>query len=230
MATTPTEVSAKIPPRVARVWFGSIAVIVAVSLIIQLTLIFASDQNGHYGTDGPDLTVAAKLVRFLSYFTIQSSIFVLFTSIALAVNVHRDGPVWRVMRLDAMLGIVLAGLVYETILAPLVHLTGWALAATIGFHYVAPWSILLGWLIFGPRARMSWATVGLAFIWPILWLTYTFVHGAITSWSPYPFLDATARGYPQALLNSGLAVIVTIGIVGILAVIDKWLPPFVRKQ
>lgn len=58
-----------------------------------------------------------------------------------------DGRVWRVVRLDSLLGIVITGLVFAIVLAPKVHLTGAALAATIGFHYVSPWATLAAWLL-----------------------------------------------------------------------------------
>ena len=73
---------------------------------------------------------------------------------------------------NALLGIIITGLVYETVLARLVDPQGWALVATIGFHYIAPWATLIGWLIFGPRPRIAWRTTLLAFIWPVLWLVY----------------------------------------------------------
>jgi hypothetical protein len=33
------------------------------------------------------------------------------------------------------------------------------------------------------------------FAWPLLWIVYTFAHGAATGWYPYPFLDAHTHGY-----------------------------------
>ena len=230
MITTPA-VEAPPTPRaatVARAWFGTIAVVVAISLAIQLTLLFTGGQDANSGASTGEIPVGARLERFFSYFTIQSNIFVLGTSIALMLNVYRDGPVWRVLRLDALLGIITTGLVYDTILAPLQHLTGWALVATIGFHYIAPWATLLGWLIFGPRPRMSWRTFAFAFIWPATWVVYTFVHGAISSWYPYPFLDVTTIGYPDALRNSGGVLVFAVILAAILTVIDRRLPALVR--
>lgn len=160
-ATTTTEDARA---RAARIWFGGIAVVVTIALVIQLVLIFTGGQDANSGSTGADESLATRLVRLFSFFTIQSNLFVLGTSIVLALNVRADGTVWRVLRFDALLGIIITGLVYETILAPLVHLTGWAFVATIGFHYIAPWTTLIGWLVFGPRPRMSWGTAASAFI------------------------------------------------------------------
>jgi hypothetical protein len=113
-------------------------------------------------------------------------LFVLVAAALLAWRPAMDGPVWRVVRLDALLGIFITGLVFAIVLAPMVHLTGGALVATIGFHYISPVMALLGWLLFGPRPRISWHTVAVAFVWPVLWLVYIFTQGAFTHWYPVP--------------------------------------------
>jgi hypothetical protein len=214
---------------IARWWFGGIAVVVAIALIIQLVLIFTGGQDANSGANetGP---VATRLVRLFSFFTIQSNLFVLGTSIALFLNIRRDGRVWRVLRMDALLGIIITGLVYETILAPLVHLEGWALVATIGFHYISPWATLIGWLVFGPRPRIGWGVMAAAFIWPLLWLVYTFVHGAVTGWYPYPFLDVNTIGFAASVRNSAVVLAIGIVIAAVLTLLDRRLPALVTDR
>ena len=207
--------------RAARIWFGGIAVVVGAALVIQLVLVFTGGQDVNSFQPTNDQSLGEKLVNLFSYFTIQSNLFVLGTSIALAVSIRRDGPVWRVLRLDAMLGIIITGLVYDFVLAGLVHPTGWALAATIGFHYISPWATLLGWLLFGPRPRMGWRTMAFAFIWPVAWLVYTFVRGALTGWYPYPFLDVDLIGFGDSVRNSAVILVIAIGIAALLTVLDK---------
>ena len=228
-ATTAISETTDVRVRVARWWYGGIAVVVAIALVIQLVLIFTGGQDANSGTNatGP---VGTRLVRLFSFFTIQSNLFVLGTSIALALNLFRDGKLWRVLRFDALLGIIITGLVYETILAPLVHLEGWALVATIGFHYISPWATLIGWLLFGPRPRATWATTALAFIWPVLWLVYTFVHGAITGWYPYPFLDVDTIGFVDSVRNSAVILAIGVVIAIVLTLLDHHLPSLVRDR
>jgi hypothetical protein len=215
--------------KVARWWFGGIAVVVAIALVTQLVLIFTGGQDANSGSNatGP---IGTRLVRLFSFFTIQSNLFVLGTSIALALSIHRDGKVWRVLRFDALLGIIITGLVYETILAPLVDPQGWALVATIGFHYIAPWATLVGWLVFGPRPWMGWRVMAAAFIWPLLWLVYTFVHGAVTGWYPYPFLDVDTIGFADSVRNSAVVLLIGIVIAAVLTLLDKHMPSLVRDR
>src|SRR5690606_32244206 len=77
-----------------------------------------------------------------------------------AADAHRDGPVWRVVRADALLGIVLTGLVHVVLLRPLLHLDGLSRVADSGLHLVVPALTVLGWLLFGPRPRLDARTVG----------------------------------------------------------------------
>ncbi|RFA13747.1 hypothetical protein B7R21_07885 [Subtercola boreus] len=212
----------------ARVVFGVIALVVAAALAIQLTLLFTGGQDANSGSTLGEIPVGTRLVRFFSYFTIQSNILVLITSTALFVSVGRDGAFWRVLRLDALLGIIITGLVYDIVLAPLQHLTGWAETATIGLHYISPWATLLAWFIFGPRPRISWRIFGFAFVWPILWLVYTFIHGAVSGWYPYPFLDVTTIGFPEALRNSAGVLVIAVVIAAVLTILDRRLPAAVH--
>ncbi|WIM99050.1 Pr6Pr family membrane protein [Actinoplanes oblitus] len=132
----------------------------------------------------------------------------------------RDGRVWRVIRLDALLGIVITGIVYATILAGQVELHGAAYLANLGFHYIAPWVALLGWLLFGPRPRIDARTLAWASLWPALWIGYTLAHGVVTDWYSYPFADVTDLGYVQVLINLAMAVLIAALLGTVLRVLD----------
>ncbi|MEV0796167.1 Pr6Pr family membrane protein [Kribbella sp. NPDC050281] len=136
----------------------------------------------------------------------------------------------RVVRLDSLLGIVITGLVFAIVLAPKIHLTGAALVATIGFHYISPWATLAAWLVLGPRPRMTWRTIPPAFIWPIAWLVYIFVQGAFTDWYPYPFLDVTDLGLATAFRNALLVVVLGILLSLGLKTLDTKLPTVGRAR
>lgn len=195
------------------------ALVVVAAFVVQLALLLGSGTDANTGDSQESVPVATRLVRLFSYFTIQSNLFVLAAAVTLALDPCRDGPVWRVLRLDALLGITVTGLVYWTLLAPVVDLHGAALAAGLGFHLVAPAGTLVAWAVFGPRPRVTWSTVRWAFLWPLAWIGWTFAHGALTRWYPYPFLDVTAIGYARALL--GVAVVLVLGVA--LLLLFRWL-------
>ncbi|MEV4277980.1 Pr6Pr family membrane protein [Actinoplanes xinjiangensis] len=204
----------------ARLWHGLLAVVVLGSLVTQIAL----TAQGSPGPDGVVQPVITRFVRLFSYFTIQSNILLLIVSVTLARNPDRDGPLWRVIRLDAVLGIIITGLVYATVLAGTSNPSGAGWWSNLGFHYVAPWWALLGWLLFGPRSRMDRRTLCWAVLWPVTWIGYTFAHGAATDWYPYPFTDVTKLGSPAVLINLTAVVVITLLFGAVLRLLDPRLP------
>jgi hypothetical protein len=76
----------------------------------------------------------------------------------------------------------------------------------------------VGWLLFGPRPRITGTVIVWAFVWPAAWLIYTFARGAVTGWYPYPFLDAAEIGYATALRNTFFV----LALAGIIAALLWW--------
>jgi len=204
---------------------GLLVAVIVACLAVQIGVILSGGVDANSGQAAEAVGTVERIRRLFSYFTIQSNILVLVSAASLVTRPDRDGPVWRVLRLDAVLGIVITGLVFALVLAPDIALSGLALWLTIGFHYFTPWVALGGWLLFGPRPRVTRSTVAWAFAWPVAWLVYTFVQGAITGWYPYPFLDVGEIGLPAALVSC--AVVLAVGLVLALALawLDRWLPP-----
>jgi len=205
--------------RTARIWSLFIVLDVAAALVLQFALNLS-------GSPIPGNTIApsgigTRLVQTLSFFTIQSNLLVLVVAFTLVVDPLRDGRFWRILRLDALLGITITGLVFDLVLIHYVHPTGWQLVATIGLHYIAPWATLPGWLLFGPWPRVDRRTVARAMLWPAAWIAYTFVHGAVTHWYPYPFLDVDEVGAASAALAT-FGVLALAGVLlAVFAAIDR---------
>jgi hypothetical protein len=204
----------------ARLWHGLLAVVVFASLVTQIAL----TARGTPGPDGVVEPAVTRVVRLFSYFTIQSNILLLIASATLALNPERDGRLWRVIRLDAVLGIVITGLVYATVLAGAANPSGAGWWSNLGFHYVAPWWALAGWLLFGPRSRVDRRTLWWAVAWPVAWIGYTFAHGAATDWYPYPFTRVTDLGYGAAVRNMAFVVLIAVLFGAILWGLDRRLP------
>ncbi len=208
--------------RLARVFWTLLALDVAFGLVINLILaIVQPSPAGEVGT---------SLIRFFSYFTEESNLFVLAAVAPLATDPQRDGPAWRILRVMSLLGITITGLVYGIVLAPTSHPHGVAAVANVLLHYVSPVMMIGGWLAFGPRPRVTASTLAAALLWPLLWIGYILAQGTATNWYPYNFLNVTLHGYATVALN--LAVILILGIV-ILALIrlgDRHLPVAPRRR
>lgn len=185
------------------------AVIVVASLVAQLALTI-SGTNVLIGEDGEPAPTAERVLRFFSYFTVQSNIVLAVGAVTLLLSPLRDGIGWRVLRLDGVLGITVTGLIFVTVLLPIVELEGLAAWTNAGMHYAAPLLGLGGWLLFGPRPRVDSVTLARAVIWPVAWIAYVLILGEITAWYPYPFVDVNEHGYMRVLLN--IVVVFALGL------------------
>lgn len=206
-----------------RLWFAVTAAVSLASLVVQLALVISGvdvlvDETGHAPATWQ------RVLRFFSYFTVQSNLLVIATSATLAVHPQRDGRVWRVLRLDALVGITVTLIVYHFLLAPILDLHGINAVTDVGFHYVTPILAIIGWLLFGPRRRITGGVLGAMLMWPVLWFGCTLAHGAIAGWYPYPFIDAATIGYPAALRNAGLITLLLLGISALFLLGDRLLP------
>jgi hypothetical protein len=208
-----------------RTWNLILALAVAATLIAQLVLLFVGGHDVNTAAAAAPAALPTRLLRFFSYFTVQSNLLVLAAAISLVIDPRRDGAAWRVLRLDALLGIAVTGVVSATLLAGLIHPVGIGVWINIGFHQFSPVWTLLGWLLLGPRPRIDLRTVGWAFAWPVAWLAYTMAHGALTGWYPYPFLNADKLGYGQVGITLLMILAAALGTAFLLRAIERWLPP-----
>ena len=191
------------PRRVSagQVWHGLVALLVIAALVTEVVL-----------TSQPSaVPLGTRYIRLISYFTIQSNVLIAIAAVGLALAPGRDGVLWRVVRLDGLVGISVTGVVYTTVLRTEEHLHGWAAATDAVLHYAVPLAAVIGWLAFGPRPRCDLRTVAWSLAWPLAWLSYTLLHGSVTRWYPYPFIDVTLHGYGMVLLNA-LAVAAALAV------------------
>ncbi|WP_106213632.1 Pr6Pr family membrane protein [Kineococcus rhizosphaerae] len=209
-------------PAVSRAWHAVLVLVVLASLVTQTVVLLGAGADVNSGESGTSRTTA--FVRFVSYFTVQSNLLVLAAAVSLVLDPVRDGRFWRVLRLDALLGITVTGLVFGAVLAPLLHPTGVAWWINAGFHYVSPVMAFLGWLVFGPRPRVDGRTLAWAFVWPLAWIAYTFVRGSVVDWYPYPFLDVDELGFWAALRNTGFVVVLSVLLLTAFRFADRRLP------
>lgn len=186
-----------------------VALVATVALILQTVLVITGSSVLAETAIPP---LGTRLWRLVSYFTIQSNFLVAVTAWQLWRDPLREGRWWRSVRLAALVGITLTGLVHFFLLRPLLHLEGLNYVADKLLHMVVPVLAVLTWALVGPRPRTTWRTAVEVLAWPVAWLGYVFVVGAATSWYPYPFLDPTQGGV-------GAVVVACIGITVLVVVI-----------
>ena len=175
-----------------------VALVATGSILFQLVLVVNGEAVLDQ-TSAPPL--AQRIGQFFSYFTIQSNLLVAVTAWLLSRDPARDGDGWRPVRVASVVGITVTGLVHFFLLRPLLDLEGANWAVDKLLHMVVPVLAVAAWVVAGPRPRVTWRDVGLALLWPVVWLVWTLVVGATTGWYPYPFLNSTKNGVGTVVVS-----------------------------
>lgn len=169
-------------------WFGVIA---------QLYLIITNRA----------VSVPGTLFRFFSYFTIDTNILIaLCLSFILLGNQSRLGKLFSNPSTITALTvyIIIVGLVYNTILRLTWNPQGLQMVVDEILHSVMPVFFILFWVIFTPTNELKWKNAFSWLIYPLVYMFYVIIHGAITNFYPYMFVDVTRHGYSKTLSNAGL--------------------------
>ena len=179
------------------------AVICWLALLLQLYLIIVNRVA----------SVPETIVRYFSFFTILTNIFVAvsFTQVFLK-GINEKGVFFvRPKTLTAIaVYITVVGLIYNVILRFLWAPTGMAKLADELLHTLIPLGFILFWLKFVPKQNMEWRNVLSWTIYPLLYLSYTLLRGPSAQWYPYPFVDVITLGYNKVFVNSAMVCVVFI--------------------
>jgi hypothetical protein len=151
----------------------------------------------------------------------------------LAATYRRDrSATVELVRGAAVLYLAVTGIVYDLLLskdpaAAAVTLT-WVNAVV---HQIMPIAAIVDWLVDPPRhpIEMRGAIWWMAF--PIVWLAYSMIRGAVVDWYPYPFMDPRKHGAVEIAVT---LVVIGIGFFGVGGVVhwvgrrlgaSGWPPP-----
>lgn len=178
------------------------------ALSLQYGLVMA----GNFESDA-----ITRTVNFLSYFTILTNVLA-----ALALTLPGLAPQSaaaqfflkpRVRTAITAYTIIVMAIVYF-VLRHLTNLQGWDFVADLLLHYVMPFLFVADWLFLVPKEtlKLKDGLAGLAF--PVVYLLWTFIHGAYSGFYPYPFLNVGELGIGRVLLNEAglLALFLILGL------------------
>lgn len=167
--------------------FGALRLIVGL-LVLSAIVTQITDQLLHD---------AFKPGEYFAYFTIESSminVVVLLCGGVFALRSRAETELFTSLRVAVLSYAVITATVYNVLLRNL---------PSAGFHGVqwpnevmhvwVPIVIVLDWLFAPGRARVGWARLWLVVSYPLAWLAFTMLRGAVTGWYPYPFLEPGGR-------------------------------------
>lgn len=197
------------------------AVVATAALLLQLVLVV----NGEAVLDETNAPPTATAVgRYFSYFTIQSNLLVAIGAWTLWGDPGRDGRGWRVLRLAGLTGITVTALVHAVLLRPLLDLEGASWLADTLLHVAVPLLAVVSWALAGPRPRTDVRSGALAMLWPVAWLVWTLIVGAVSGWYPYPFLDVGEEGAVSVAATSVVITLLILGVMTLIGWLDRRLP------
>ena len=150
--------------------------------------------------------VPGTLLRFFAFFTIDTNIIVaLCFSFIFLGNKTRLGRFFsKASTVTAItVYITIVGIVYNVILRSEWDPQGMQKIVDELLHSVIPALFIIFWLVFVPIEQLKWKNAFPWLIYPVVYMAYAIIHGAITKFYPYPFVDVNKLGYNKALLNAG---------------------------
>lgn len=171
------------------------------ALIIALLGWFAIGAQLVLMLNNRQAPVVETLFRFFGFFTIDTNtiVAICFTSIFLA----KGKFFFKASTLTAItVYITVVGIVYNIILRSLWEPTGMQKIVDELLHSLIPLLVILSWFTFVRSDQLKYKNAFAWLIYPIIYMSYALIQGAITDWYPYPFVDVTKLGYTKALINS----------------------------
>lgn len=147
-------------------------------------------------------------LRFFSFFTVLSNMLVALVATFALIGARSRIGRWFLrasVRGCASLCIAVTALVYFLLLRMTWSPTGLQWLVDKALHYATPALYLCWWGIWQRHGALRWSDPLRWLLFPACFLGWTLLHGAVTHWYPYPFLDVDALGYGAALAD-GLGI------------------------
>jgi hypothetical protein len=150
-------------------------------------------------------------VNYFSYFTIDSNL--IATGVLIAGAATRDRPATPALDLvrgGAVVYMSITGIVFTLLLSNTDVDTAIPWVNSV-VHELMPLVMLADWLITPPLAKLR---LGQGMLWlsfPLVWIVYTLIRGAIVNKYPYPFLDPVHGGYASvAVYCAGILIAMVV--------------------
>ncbi|GHB48010.1 Pr6Pr family membrane protein [Mongoliitalea lutea] len=170
------------------------------------------------------LTWSEATIRFFSYFTIlTNTLLAIYFSSQVHGDLHDRGKIWKKPgTLTAItVYILVVGLVYQVVLRAIWDPQGMARVTDELLHTLNPMLGLLFWWLFEDKKAVEWKQLPYWLLYPLGYFVYTIIHGQISGFYPYPFVDLNSISVGQLVFNFLVLSLVFMGIAGLLVWIGK---------
>ena len=183
-----------------RVFFAGLT---GVAIVVQLVSLAAK------GTLNP--------VSYFSYFTIDSNLIAIGVLIAGAISRDRASTRLDLVRGGAVVYMSITGIVFTLLLANTDVDTAIPWVNSV-VHELMPLVMLADWLVTPPAVRLQLRQGLLWLSFPLVWIVYTIIRGAIVNKYPYPFVDPANGGYASVTVYC-IAILIAMLVVSAIVVV-----------
>lgn len=177
-----------------------------VALILQQYIIIDN-------TPGNGLTTLQAVGRFLIFFTILSNLLVAISLTAVLLSpASSKGRFFAKPPVIAAitLYIFIVGLIYNLVLRNIWSPTGRDRVADELLHVAVPLLYILYFLFFAPKAWLPWKSLISWLVFPLVYLVYAIIRGAVEGFYPYPFLSLNNLSVGKVTLNCTMVMVAFI--------------------
>jgi hypothetical protein len=174
------------------------------------------------------MSMIGAILTYFSFFTLLTNLIV---ALVLTFCLLAPNSSWGrffsspVVSTGTALYIAMVSAVYSLLLRHSWNPEGLDKLADIILHDVVPILYVGFWILFVPKSGLRWKNTLSWTIYPMIYLAWILIRGAISGRYPYPFVDVGQLGYPRVLLNSGmlLAIFLAAGLAVVAAA--RWKLP-----
>jgi len=160
-------------------------------------------------------------VSFLSYFTIQSNLIAVAVFLIGAARWRSpSSPTWDLVRGQSVLVMTVTLIVFALLLSGTDVDTALQWVDLV-VHRIMPIAVMIDWVI-DPPAPISFRRSLRWLVYPLVWVGYALVRGALTGRYPYPFLDPANGGYGTVAVYVVAILILGTVLCGAIAWVGSW--------
>lgn len=193
--------------------------------IIALSGWFALISQLYIIIENRVVSVSETIVRYFSFFTILTNIMVaLCATVLLLSPVSKPGKFFAKASTLTAIGvyIVVVGVVYNTILRFLWQPQGLQYVVDELLHTFIPVLFILFWILYMPKDGLKYTNAMSWLLYPLVYLLYTALHGEISGYYPYPFINVIELGYKRVFINALILLFVFLGLSLFLIAVGKY--------
>lgn len=150
--------------------------------------------------------------EYFTFFTILTTFLaIVVTAIGGVMALHRpvDTIRYTVARMSILSYAVVTAVVYNLLLRGIPDV-GFVVSPWPGeiMHVWIPVVLVLDWLVSPGRPALRWTGLRIVVIFPLVWVVFTLLRGAMTGWYPYPFLEPATGWFSVATYIVGIAAFI----------------------